>query len=204
MNDLAQMYIDAGLTPPTRFVGSTTEVTQQDVINTQNHIASLGGTAPDPGSTTTAPTSTSGEMLQSGSSGPAVRQLQEALKAAGFDPGPIDGVYGPLTEAAVRAFQSSVGISVDGIAGPITQSKLSGSTGGAAGINADNITMDIIRKWFNDAGVTIATPKNALPKMFLTLFKALLLGLSRLTRTPILVSAGLALPLTGAGVASPA
>ena len=59
-------------------------------------------------------------VLKRGSSGTAVRQLQEALKEAGHDPGPIDGEFGPATEAAVRAFQHEKEITVDGIVGPIT------------------------------------------------------------------------------------
>ena len=59
-------------------------------------------------------------LLKRGSSGTAVRQLQEALKEAGHDPGPIDGEFGPATEAAVRAFQQDKGIAVDGIVGDIT------------------------------------------------------------------------------------
>jgi peptidoglycan hydrolase-like protein with peptidoglycan-binding domain len=59
-------------------------------------------------------------LLKRGSSGTAVRQLQEALKEAGHDPGPIDGEFGPATEAAVRAFQQEKGIAVDGIVGEIT------------------------------------------------------------------------------------
>ena len=58
--------------------------------------------------------------LKRGASGTAVRQLQEALKEAGHDPGPIDGDFGPATEAAVRAFQHEKEITVDGIVGPIT------------------------------------------------------------------------------------
>ena len=34
-----------------------------------------------------------------------VRQLQLALRAAGENPGPINGIYGPQTAAALRAFQ---------------------------------------------------------------------------------------------------
>jgi hypothetical protein len=50
-----------------------------------------------------------------------VRQLQERLRAAGIDPGPIDGKFGPRTEAAVRKFQKKAGLDqVDGIAGPKT------------------------------------------------------------------------------------
>jgi peptidoglycan hydrolase-like protein with peptidoglycan-binding domain len=58
--------------------------------------------------------------LQSGSTGEAVRELQVALQETGNDPGPIDGVFGSQTEAAVKAFQAERGITVDGIVGPIT------------------------------------------------------------------------------------
>jgi peptidoglycan hydrolase-like protein with peptidoglycan-binding domain len=58
--------------------------------------------------------------LQSGSTGEAVRELQIALQETGNDPGPIDGVFGSQTEAAVKAFQAERGITVDGIVGPIT------------------------------------------------------------------------------------
>lgn len=46
------------------------------------------------------------------------KTLQQALKDAGFDPGPIDGIIGKRT---IRAFQRSRGLAVDGIAGPITK-----------------------------------------------------------------------------------
>ena len=42
-------------------------------------------------------------MLRLNSSGPDVRALQLALQAAGFNPGAIDGSFGPGTEAAVLA-----------------------------------------------------------------------------------------------------
>ena len=50
--------------------------------------------------------------------------MQQKLSDAGFDPGPIDGIFGSKTDAAVRKFQGSKGITVDGIVGPITWSKL--------------------------------------------------------------------------------
>jgi peptidoglycan hydrolase-like protein with peptidoglycan-binding domain len=59
-------------------------------------------------------------VLRRGSSGTAVRQLQEALKEAGHDPGPIDGEFGPATEAAVRSFQQEKEIAADGVVGAIT------------------------------------------------------------------------------------
>ncbi len=63
-------------------------------------------------------------MLKNGSSGDDVTRLQKRLAAAGFDPGAADGVFGPKTEAALRAFQEDAGIAVDGIAGPATNAKL--------------------------------------------------------------------------------
>jgi hypothetical protein len=36
-----------------------------------------------------------------------VRQLQEALKSKGHDPGPVDGIMGPKTQAALREYQKA-------------------------------------------------------------------------------------------------
>ena len=53
-----------------------------------------------------------------------IRVIQEILKDLGFDPGPVDGVKGPKTEAAIKAYQSERGLEVDGIAGPKTRHEL--------------------------------------------------------------------------------
>lgn len=45
--------------------------------------------------------------LAFGSHGPLVRDLQLRLKAAGFDPGDIDGVFGKLTRGALERFQDN-------------------------------------------------------------------------------------------------
>src|SRR4029078_8794601 len=58
--------------------------------------------------------------LQKGSIDPAVRDLQEALKALGYDSGPIDGVFGTTTETAVKAFQQARGVTADGVVGKVT------------------------------------------------------------------------------------
>ena len=67
-------------------------------------------------------------LLKSGSRGPDVVNLQNALNRAlvpspGLTP---DGVFGPNTLAAVRAFQVQRRIAVDGIVGPITHCVLRG------------------------------------------------------------------------------
>ncbi len=54
----------------------------------------------------------------------SVRALQRRLTAAGYAPGPIDGLYGPRTEHAVIDFQAAHGLQVDGIAGPHTLAAL--------------------------------------------------------------------------------
>lgn len=53
-----------------------------------------------------------------------VRQIQETLKAQGQDPGPIDGVMGARTQAALRAYQGSKKLNVTGQLDAETMEKL--------------------------------------------------------------------------------
>jgi hypothetical protein len=46
--------------------------------------------------------------------GEVIRRVQGALKAAGADPGDVDGIYGGDTERALKAFQHRQGLDVDG------------------------------------------------------------------------------------------
>lgn len=55
---------------------------------------------------------------------PSVAALQVALRANGLYSGDVDGLRGPGTRAAVRAFQHRRGIAADGIAGPRTRRAL--------------------------------------------------------------------------------
>ncbi len=50
--------------------------------------------------------------------------VQTALQALGFNPGKVDGRDGPNTQNAVRQFQASATIKVDGIVGEQTRSAL--------------------------------------------------------------------------------
>lgn len=63
-------------------------------------------------------------LLKIGSTGSSVVQVQKELNYLGYNAGSADGIFGPKTLAAVKAFQSAQSLSVDGIIGPITGKKL--------------------------------------------------------------------------------
>lgn len=68
------------------------------------------------------PNKASGDFLQEGEKGEAVKQLQQALKSKNLYSGAIDGVFGPNTKASVIKIQKSGTPSSNtvGIVGPIT------------------------------------------------------------------------------------
>ena len=59
-------------------------------------------------------------LYKNGSSGATVKEIQSRLKAWGYYTGSVDGIYGSKTEAAVRYFQRTNGLTVDGLAGDKT------------------------------------------------------------------------------------
>jgi murein L,D-transpeptidase YcbB/YkuD len=78
-----------------------------------------------------ATTSPSGETLVTSKSVGAAtvetltkKQIQEALKNAGYYDGAADGKIGPKTKAAIMDFQKDNGLKVDGVAGRNTKEKL--------------------------------------------------------------------------------
>lgn len=73
--------------------------------------ATVRMTKPDPKKPKTWP------VLQLNDAGPTVQQLQKRLAKVGFDPGTIDGHFGADTRRAVRAFQQSRALDVDGTVG---------------------------------------------------------------------------------------
>lgn len=88
-------------------------------------------------------------MLRNGSRGDEVKALQTALTAAGFDAGTADGIFGPKTDAAVRAFQESKGLGVDGIVGPKTMAALESAKAGRPEIadrDAKTVVEDVADK----------------------------------------------------------
>ncbi|MCL7424084.1 peptidoglycan-binding protein [Streptomyces sp. YS415] len=65
-------------------------------------------------------------ILAYGQAGPEVAEAQCLLRRAGFPAGEIDGIYGPLTQGAVKRIQEREGLVVDGIVGPHTWKALRG------------------------------------------------------------------------------
>ena len=63
-------------------------------------------------------------IYKKGSKGEEVKEIQRKLKALGHYKGSIDGDFGKGTEEAVKAFQKSNGLTVDGVVGPKTWNAL--------------------------------------------------------------------------------
>jgi peptidoglycan hydrolase-like protein with peptidoglycan-binding domain len=61
--------------------------------------------------------------VQNGNQGHPIRTLQFLLRARGHNLA-VDGIFGPITQAAVKAFQTSKGIIANGIVSPQTWSAL--------------------------------------------------------------------------------
>lgn len=53
-----------------------------------------------------------------------IQAIQQALVECGFDPGALDGVMGPRTARALKAFQADAGVAADGRWGPVTERAL--------------------------------------------------------------------------------
>ena len=70
-------------------------------------------------------------LLRKGARGHWVTTLQLDLSLAGH-PVSVDGIFGPETDGAVRAFQSEEGLDADGIVGPLTWAALRRASGGSA------------------------------------------------------------------------
>ena len=74
-----------------------------------------------------------------GSRSNEVRQIQTKLKELGYFNSNVDGIFGAKTQSAVKAFQKSKGLTVDGIAGPKTLKALGiSSSSSSPTINNNN------------------------------------------------------------------
>jgi len=85
-----------------------------------------------------------------GSRGEAVLDVQRKLVAAGYSPGPIDGIYGAKTESATRAFQAAHGLSSSGVVDQATYDALT-TDRGSVDPNPNEV---VIAYWSRGAAVT--------------------------------------------------
>ncbi|WP_008312899.1 peptidoglycan-binding domain-containing protein [Leptolyngbya sp. PCC 6406] len=109
------------LSPPTATVPAETQQTAASPSEPPDSTPPVSEASP---STTPTPASFTQPVdlpvLRLGMHGPAVTRVQERLQGLGFYRGALDGVFGPQTEAAVKAFQRQGQLIADGIIGPST------------------------------------------------------------------------------------
>jgi peptidoglycan hydrolase-like protein with peptidoglycan-binding domain len=74
--------------------------------------------------TTTLATTTTSTVAASEGATALVSAIQQQLQALGYFDGVTDGIYGPVTAAALTEFQTDVGTTADGEYGPETYSAL--------------------------------------------------------------------------------
>jgi hypothetical protein len=89
----------------------------------QANTGSWGAIAVGAGDLTGVAATAGAPILRLHSAGDLVVWAQEHLVTAGYSI-PVDGGYGPLTQAAVEAFQTARGLTVDGVVGPQTWAAL--------------------------------------------------------------------------------
>lgn len=91
--------------------------------------------------------------------GDDVAQLQGRLTQLGFNAGRVDGMFGPRTDAALREFQASVGVSADGVCGPDSYRAFDRLVRTISGGNAarlrDRVTLSELRTGVMDKVVVI-------------------------------------------------
>lgn len=119
-------------TPATITPSTTPETPVQEAPDTTPTTTAPSPQETSPSGSATSFTLPEGTKLELGQGDPAlVKQLQQALVAAGYEPGSVDGSFGPQTESAVTAFQQDNGLSADGVVGPETAAALNSAIAGA-------------------------------------------------------------------------
>jgi uncharacterized protein (TIGR02594 family) len=140
-----------------------------------------------------------------GAEGRVVTALQTALAAQGFDPGGIDGEFGPLTSAAISKFQRAHNLPVTGSADPATLQALRVSTDGGPQINVatgePTMQLQDLLKTVIDALITkqpgtIPTPTAAPAQGQVDITQVLQIAIAALAGKPLPVQ-----PAAGAGSA---
>lgn len=104
--------------------GSTTAQATTQIQTLQNQLAQLQSQLNNSSNNGAESSYTFLKFLGIGSKGADVTALQQRLTKDGFYSGPINGSYGPLTEAAVKLYQGAYGVKKAGYVGPGTRALL--------------------------------------------------------------------------------
>jgi peptidoglycan hydrolase-like protein with peptidoglycan-binding domain len=106
--------------------------------------------------------------VKQGSTGDAVSAVQSQIRSRGDGANQItvDGSFGPVTDSAVRAFQTLAGLTVDGIVGPQTWNYL--VNGYLAAPDPDTAAQDVFSAW--QAGDRDQAALNATPTAVTEIF----------------------------------
>ncbi|OIJ18562.1 hypothetical protein BKP45_10565 [Anaerobacillus alkalidiazotrophicus] len=99
-------------------------------------------------------------ILRQGDRGKHVSELQKMLQAHGYYNYSIDGIFGPITEQAVRNFQQQKNIQVDGIVGAQTFRvlKAAASNNTSTSNNSEKGSSFNINNLINDAKSLLGSP----------------------------------------------
>jgi len=127
VNSLEQNWISQIATENNSHFANNLEQNQISEIETTNN--QIIGTAPITPTTPNNIISVSNKrknpnLLVKGDEGADVKVLQERLKVAGFYYGNSTGIFGPITQEAVKRFQKAYQLTVDGVVGKSTLAKL--------------------------------------------------------------------------------
>ncbi|MBD2100069.1 peptidoglycan-binding protein [Leptolyngbya sp. FACHB-261] len=103
-------------------------LSQDGVAGNRTIRALRGGSSSQDSTVASTPSEETRANASADVSSDEVIRLQRLLQSRNFYEGPIDGIYGPSTEAAVFAAQRYYGLTVDGVAGSQTLAALESTT----------------------------------------------------------------------------
>ncbi|OKH55782.1 cell wall-binding protein [Calothrix sp. HK-06] len=97
----------------------------QNVVNTQtSRPRAVNAQSRTEQQATSVPKRRVSGIIGKGDEGEEVRNLQERLRVAGYYYGNSTGIFGPITEDAVKRFQQAYKLEADGLVGPATLRRL--------------------------------------------------------------------------------
>lgn len=110
---------------------------QQAAQQAVDQAAGSGGAGGGAAASAPATGGTYTDVMKQGSRGEGVKQLQQKLGMT-----QADGIFGPNTVKAVKTFQQSQGLKVDGIVGPETKARIDRMAGDGAATRTDQAPID--------------------------------------------------------------